>query len=70
VVMRASAMAASIFAIHLFGDLWSAKFVGLLSDRWGSLQQAVLWVLPGALVVSAFFWAWLVAQTPRRRPGA
>jgi MFS family permease len=70
VVMRASAMAASIFAIHLFGDLWSAKFVGLLSDRWGSLQQAVLWVLPGALVVSAFFWAWLVAQTPRRRPAA
>ena len=70
VTMRASAMAASIFAIHLFGDLWSAKFVGLLSDRWGSLQQAVLWVLPGALVVSAFSWAWLVAHTPRRRPAA
>jgi MFS family permease len=70
VTMRASAMAASIFAIHLFGDLWSAKFVGLLSDRWGSLQQAVLWVLPGALVVSAFFWAWLVAQLPRKQTAA
>ncbi|MDB6169353.1 MAG: transporter [Verrucomicrobia bacterium] len=66
VAMRASAMAGSIFAIHFFGDLWSPKFVGYLSDRWGDLRLAVLWVLPGALIVSAFFWCLLVARTPRR----
>ena len=67
VSMRATSMAASIFAIHLFGDLWSPKFVGYLSDRWGDLQRAVLWVLPGALVVSAFFWCWLVAYTRKQQ---
>jgi MFS family permease len=64
--MRASAVAFSIFAIHLFGDLWSPKFVGYLSDRWGDLQRAVLWVLPGALIVSAAFWCWLVAIERRK----
>jgi MFS family permease len=67
--MRASAVAASIFSIHLFGDLWSPRFVGYLSDRWGDLQRAVLWALPGALVVSAVFWCWLVA-IERRKPAA
>ena len=65
VAMRASAMAASIFAIHLLGDLWSPKFVGYLSDRWGDLRLAVLWVLPGALIVSAVFWCLLVVHTRR-----
>ncbi len=65
--MRASSMAASIFFIHLFGDLWSPQFVGYLSDRWGSLQRAVLWSLPAALVVSAFFWSWLVLWTKREK---
>lgn len=60
--MRASAMAASIFAIHMFGDLWSAKLVGHLSDRWENLQQALLWVIPGALIVSAALWLWLLAH--------
>jgi MFS transporter, Spinster family, sphingosine-1-phosphate transporter len=70
VTMRAGAVAMSIFAIHLFGDLWSPKLVGYLSDRWGDLQRAVLWVLPGALIVSAFFWCWLVVDTKRARPAA
>ncbi len=65
--MRATAMAASIFAIHLFGDLWSPKFVGYLSDQWGDLRRAVLCALPGALIVSAFFWCLLVVQTRRSR---
>ena len=64
--MRASAVAASIFSIHLFGDLWSPKFVGYLSDRSGDLQQACLWALPGALVVSAGFWGGLVALEKRQ----
>lgn len=63
--MRATAVAASIFSIHMFGDLWSPKFVGYLSDRWGDLQRAVLWALPGALVVSAVFWCWLVVVERR-----
>ncbi len=68
VTMRASAMAASIFSIHLFGDLWSPKIVGIISDRCGSLQTAALWTLPGALVVCTFFWCWLVFhQTKERR---
>ncbi len=68
--MRASAVAASIFSIHLFGDLWSPKFVGYLSDRWGDLQRAVLWALPGTLIVSAFFWCWLVVWTKREKDTA
>ena len=52
---RASAMALSIFMIHLFGDMWSPEIVGRLSDYWGSLQKAVL-ILPAALVVCAAFW--------------
>lgn len=67
VTMRASAMAASIFAIHLFGDLGSPSFVGYLSDRWGNLRLAVLWTLPGALIVSAILWIWLLQHT-RLRP--
>ena len=69
VTMRASAMAASIFSIHLFGDLWSPKFVGYLSDRWGDLRQAVLCALPGALIVSAFCWGLLVVHVRRQRDG-
>jgi hypothetical protein len=65
VAMRSSAVAASIFAIHLFGDLWSPKFVGMLSDRFGDLRHAVLLVLPVALIVSAAFWLWLVVWTRR-----
>lgn len=53
--LRASAMALSIFAIHLGGDMWSPEIVGRLSDAWGSLQKAVL-ILPAALFVSASFW--------------
>ena len=63
VAMRATAMAGSIFAIHMFGDLWSPRLVGYLSDTWGDLQRATVTVLPGALVVSAVFWCWLVIAT-------
>lgn len=63
--MRAAAVAMSIFSIHAFGDLWSPGIVGWLSDEWHDLQRAVLWTLPGALVVSAAFWCWLVVLTRR-----
>lgn len=67
VLMRARAMAASIFMIHMFGDLWSPQFVGWISDRVGDLRVAALWVLPVALVVSAAFWAWYLQHVRSRR---
>jgi MFS family permease len=63
--MRASAMALSIFCIHLFGDLWSSEIVGRLSDYWGSLQKAVM-ILPGALGVAAVLWISLALKTKRK----
>ena len=51
--MRACAMAASIFAIHLLGDLWSPQLIGFLSDRCGSLREAALWTLPAGTAVCA-----------------
>lgn len=62
--LRASAMAMSIFMIHLFGDLWSPKLVGLIADR-ASLRQAVL-ILPLALVPTAALWLFLAVL--QRRP--
>jgi MFS transporter, Spinster family, sphingosine-1-phosphate transporter len=65
--LRASAMAVSIFIIHLFGDMWSPEIIGRASDRWQSLQKAVL-ILPGALLVCALLWIWLAIKTSRARP--
>jgi len=64
--LRASAMAISIFCIHLFGDLWSSEIVGYLSDRWQSLQKAVL-ILPGAIAVAACLWLMLALKTSGKR---
>jgi MFS family permease len=61
--LRASAMAVSIFTIHLFGDMWSPEIVGQLADSsGGSLQKAVL-ILPGALIVAASLWLVLALKT-------
>src|SRR5882757_8592522 len=54
VELRASAMALSIFAIHLFGDLISPPLIGKLSDTW-SLGKA-MFVLPMALVLGTIAW--------------
>ena len=66
--MRACAMAASIFAIHLLGDFWSPALVGFLSDRLGSLREAALCTLPAGTAVCALLWAWLAARQSRRPP--
>jgi len=57
--LRASAMALSIFSIHVFGDLWSPPLVGILADH-VAIEIAMM-VLPVAIAVSALLW-W-----PRRR---
>jgi MFS family permease len=56
---RASAMAASIFAIHLFGDLWSSAALGLLQDA-VEIRLAMM-ALPITFAAAALIW-W-----PRRR---
>jgi MFS family permease len=71
VELRASAMAAMIFAIHLFGDLWSPPVLGLAKDGMHALLHApktdawpttlAMMLLPLAFAVSAYIW-W-----PRRR---
>lgn len=62
--LRASAMAVSIFMIHLFGDMWSPEIVGRIADATGSLQRAVL-ILPAALIVGAVLWLALALRTKR-----
>jgi sugar phosphate permease len=51
---RASAIALSVFAIHLLGDAISPTLIGLLSDRAG-LSRAVQ-IVPGAVLVSGILW--------------
>src|SRR5262249_7607183 len=51
---RASAVAASIFSIHLFGDLWSAAALGLLLDNL-PLKIAMM-ALPLTFAWSAYIW--------------
>jgi MFS family permease len=65
--LRSSAMALSIFMIHLFGDMWSSEIVGRLADQWHSLQRAVL-ILPAALLVGALLWLALAVKTMREKP--
>jgi MFS family permease len=60
--LRASSMAIAIFAIHLFGDLWSPALLGLFADH---LPMVVaMMALPIALAVAAYVW-W-----PRAREAA
>lgn len=56
---RASAMAANVFAIHLFGDLWSAAALGLFLDHMD--RQIAMMSLPLTFAWAAYIW-W-----PRRR---
>ena len=52
--LRASAMAAMIFAIHLFGDLWSPSLLGLLKDVVD--PTVAMMALPLTFAVSAWIW--------------
>lgn len=75
--MRASAMAASIFAIHLLGDLISPPAIGAISDTFhdskeicsgGRGLQAGMYLLPAALALSAAMWFRGAAQKPAITP--
>lgn len=54
VAIRATAMAVSIFVIHLLGDAASPLVIGAMSDRVG-LSRAVL-VVPAVIALSAVIW--------------
>jgi MFS family permease len=60
---RASAIALSVFAIHVLGDVLSPPLIGALSDR-TSLQTAVK-IVPLAVVIGAAIWAWAACTKPR-----
>ncbi len=62
VELRASAMAAMIFAIHLLGDLWSPPALGFLQDHLP--VKLAMMALPVTFALSAYWW-W-----PRRREAA
>jgi MFS family permease len=61
---RATAIALSIFAIHLFGDVISPPIIGALSDV-TSLGEAVL-LVPAAIAACGLLWLWSAkAHDPR-----
>jgi len=53
---RASAVALSILAIHLLGDVPSPWLIGFISDR-SSLGRAVL-IVPVATLAAGLIWTW------------
>jgi MFS family permease len=57
--LRASAMAAMIFAIHLFGDLWSPTLLGVMRRLLD--PTFAMMSLPVTFAIAAYFW-W-----PRKR---
>ncbi len=70
--LRARAMAASIFAMHLLGDLISPPVIGGLSDHFGDDHafcsgarglQLGMYLLPAAVALSAVFW-WRASSKP------
>lgn len=65
VAIRATAMAVSIFVIHLFGDAASPLVVGAVSDRVG-LANAVL-IMPAFVALSGVIWL-AAASRPAGRP--
>ncbi len=75
--LRASAMAASIFVIHLLGDFLSPALVGYLADwghdpaRPGAGLQHAMFILPAAMGIAVLFWGWLAwRQAARTAPAA
>jgi MFS family permease len=63
--IRATAMAVSIFMIHVLGDVPSPALLGAISDR-TSLAQAVL-IIPVAVLISGGIWTYAAWRGERRR---
>ena len=65
---RATAIALSVFAIHLLGDALSPLMVGALSDFF-TLQEAIK-ILPVAVLVGGFVWIWAARAQAASKPVA
>jgi MFS family permease len=65
---RATAIALSVFAIHLLGDALSPLLVGALSDFF-TLQEAIK-ILPVAVLVGGFVWIWAARAQAASKPVA
>jgi predicted MFS family arabinose efflux permease len=63
---RATAIALSVFAIHLLGDALSPLMVGALSDFF-TLQEAIK-ILPVAVLVGGFVWIWAARAQAASKP--
>jgi MFS family permease len=63
---RATAIALSVFAIHILGDALSPLIVGALSDAF-SLQQAIR-ILPLAVLIGGFVWIWAARAQAAAKP--
>jgi predicted MFS family arabinose efflux permease len=64
---RASAVALSMFMIHLLGDVPSPVLIGYLSDHGGSLARAVL-VVPLAILLGGLVWLLAARVNARAAP--
>jgi MFS family permease len=65
---RATAIALSVFAIHVLGDAISPLIVGVLSDAF-SLQKAIT-ILPVAALIGGFVWIWAARAQAASKPVA
>jgi MFS family permease len=63
---RATAIALSVFAIHLLGDALSPLMVGALSDAF-SLQQSIK-ILPVAGLIGGCIWIWAARAQAASKP--
>jgi MFS family permease len=63
--LRASAMALSIFAMHLLGDLWSPPLIGLVADH-APMAWAML-LCPATFALAALVW-WAGQRGKDKRP--
>src|SRR6266568_8230111 len=66
--IRATAVALSIFTIHILGDVPSPSVVGMISDA-RSLSQAVL-IIPIAVLVGGLIWTYAAWRLSRTAPPA
>jgi MFS transporter, Spinster family, sphingosine-1-phosphate transporter len=60
---RASAIALSVFAIHLLGDVLSPPLIGALSD--GTSLESAVKIVPVAVMVGGIIWLWAASTKPR-----
>jgi len=54
--LRATAMAGQLFALHVFGDMFSPKLIGVVSDHWNLRLGLGVTVITFVLGAAIFWW--------------